>query len=168
MNTLPLQPWYRHRWPWLLMIGPACAVLGGVATFWLALISDDGLVAEDYYKQGMAINRTLLRERAAQQLGLHATVQIVEDRVKVALVSDRGATLPPALRLRVVHPTRAMSDAKVELHRDARGAYTGIATGAVGKPGSRTLILEDAGQTWRLTGALDSERTQRGELRPNP
>jgi hypothetical protein len=167
MNTLPLQPWYRHRWPWLLMIGPACAVLGGVATLWLALISDDGLVAEDYYKQGMAINRTLSRERAAQQLGLHAAVRIDEDRVQVALTSARGAALPPALRLRVVHPTRAMSDQNIELQRDAQGAYTGIASAPSAAPGARTLILEDAGQTWRLTGALGSQRPQRSELRPN-
>ena len=29
-------PWYRQLWPWLIIIPPAGAVLGGLFTVWLA------------------------------------------------------------------------------------------------------------------------------------
>ncbi|HSC95836.1 MAG TPA: FixH family protein, partial [Burkholderiales bacterium] len=43
------KPWYRERWPWLLMAGPAAVLVAGAATIWIAFASADGLVAEDYY-----------------------------------------------------------------------------------------------------------------------
>ena len=58
-------PWYRHRWPWLLLSGPAAVLAAGAVTAWIAFASADGLVAEDYYKQGMAINKVLAREEHA-------------------------------------------------------------------------------------------------------
>lgn len=166
MNTL-IQPWYRHRWPWFLMIGPVVAVVAGIATLWLAIVSDDGLVADDYYKQGMAINRTLAREQTAHIQGLQAQVALLGEngRVQVELRSTQNANLPIALRLRVVHPTRAGSDQVIELHRDAQGNYSGFATLSLAGP--RTVILEDTAQTWRLVGSLDAAHARRVELRPN-
>jgi hypothetical protein len=62
-------PWYRHRWPWLLMSGPAVVVVAGIFTAWLAISRADALVADDYYKQGKAINKDLRRDHEAQRLG---------------------------------------------------------------------------------------------------
>ena len=56
-------PWYRHRWTWGLMAGPAIVLVAGAVTMVLAIRSDDGLVARDYYKRGLMINR-VLKERA--------------------------------------------------------------------------------------------------------
>jgi len=28
----PVQPWYRHRWPWLLMAGPLAVLVAGFIT----------------------------------------------------------------------------------------------------------------------------------------
>ena len=55
-------PWYREPWPWLLMAGPVTVIIAGGFTAWLAVTSSDGLVADDYYKQGLAINQTLERD----------------------------------------------------------------------------------------------------------
>jgi hypothetical protein len=41
-NMTASTPWYRHRWPWLLMLGPAIVVIAGVATLALAIVTDDG------------------------------------------------------------------------------------------------------------------------------
>ncbi|RPI42555.1 MAG: hypothetical protein EHM59_17550, partial [Betaproteobacteria bacterium] len=57
MSSTPIKPWYREPWPWLLMAAPAAAVLAGAVTLALAIQSYDGLVAEDYYKQGLAVNQ---------------------------------------------------------------------------------------------------------------
>ena len=51
------QPWYKERWPWILMAGPGLVIVAGVITVWLAVVSNDGLVTDDYYKQGLAVNQ---------------------------------------------------------------------------------------------------------------
>ena len=48
--------WYRQPWPWILMAAPGAAVLAGTVTIAVAVQSFDGLVAEDYYKQGLAVD----------------------------------------------------------------------------------------------------------------
>ena len=69
-----MKPWYREPWPWLLMAGPAAVLVAGAATTWIAFASADGLVADDYYKQGLAINKRLGREHAAREGGISASV----------------------------------------------------------------------------------------------
>ncbi|MCC7269385.1 MAG: FixH family protein, partial [Rhodocyclaceae bacterium] len=66
------RPWYAHRWPWLLMAGPAVVVVAGIVTAWIAATTSDGLVADDYYKQGLAINQRLARQDAAAAMQLEA------------------------------------------------------------------------------------------------
>ena len=51
----------RERWPWLLMAGPAIVVVAGFVTLYIAVSTDDGVIAEDYYKRGLLINRALAR-----------------------------------------------------------------------------------------------------------
>ena len=36
------QPWYRERWPWILMSGPAAVIVAGAITTWIAFASADG------------------------------------------------------------------------------------------------------------------------------
>ena len=58
----PVQAWYREPWPWLVMSGPAIVVVAGIGTAIIAFRTSDGLVADDYYKQGLVINQTLKRD----------------------------------------------------------------------------------------------------------
>lgn len=51
--------WFQDKWPWLLAIPPAFAVIGGFAILYLASATSDGLVAEDYYRRGITINESL-------------------------------------------------------------------------------------------------------------
>jgi len=59
--------WYRQLWPWLLILPPLASVVGGILVLWLAVGTSDGLVAEDYYRQGVTINERLARERAVAE-----------------------------------------------------------------------------------------------------
>ena len=43
MNALP---WYRHRWPWILMAGPAIVVVAGIATAVIAVATADTIVTD--------------------------------------------------------------------------------------------------------------------------
>ena len=140
------KPWYRDRWPWILMAGPAFVVCGGSYAMWLAKNSDDGLVADDYYKRGMAINRTLQRFERAAELELGAVVTVAADGSARLTLSGLERFAPTSLRLRLVHPTRAGFDQSADLIRAADGAYVGrIAPLAT----ARWLVVVET-DAWRL------------------
>lgn len=128
MNTIAAaaptsRPWYRETWPWLLMAGPAIVVVAGFITLYYAIVSFDGMVADDYYKRGLTVNQDLSRLERARALGIsaHLTHDASGRRVVVALAGT--ATLPPTLSLRFVHPTRAGSDQRLTLKQSATGTY---------------------------------------------
>ena len=55
----PPRPWWRFGYVWLLISGPAAVVVAGFVTAWIAVKGADPVVAHDYYKRGMEINKTL-------------------------------------------------------------------------------------------------------------
>ncbi len=139
-----MKPWYREPWPWILMSGPAAVVVAGAFTTWVAFASADGLVADDYYKRGLAINTVLKREQAAERLGIVARVERTQASVRVSL---QGAA-PEFLFVQFVHPTRAGLDQRLRLARTAEGRYE--ANLGPLPPGHWRLVLEDPRAEWRI------------------
>jgi len=132
MNTCALavsspRPWYREPWPWLLMAGPAVVVVAGFITLYIALSTDDGVIAEDYYKRGLLVNKQLARVAESEVRHLGAVARITPDgAVRVALTGlAANAVAPAELRLRLVHPTRAGRDRVAKLERNGEGDYAG-------------------------------------------
>lgn len=62
--AVPAAPWWRHGLVWMLIAGPATVVVAGIATLVIAVRSPDPLVAEDYYRRGIEINKQLAADRA--------------------------------------------------------------------------------------------------------
>ena len=141
------EPWYRDRWPWLIMSVPAISAVLGIAMLMLAMGSYDGLVAEDYYKQGLAINEVLDKEAHAARLGVQADMKIVGERLTVVLRG--GQANPGALILRLAHPTRANEDLKLRLRMSGVQTYE-AAWPQLGE-GRWRVILEDEAGTWRVS-----------------
>jgi len=56
-------PWWRFGYVWLVISGPAVVVVAGFVTLWLALANPETLVAQDYYRRGLDINKTIAAER---------------------------------------------------------------------------------------------------------
>ena len=140
------KPWYREPWPWILMAGPAAVIVAGAVTIWLAVTSSDGLVADDYYKRGLAINQELGRDRAALELGVVATVEAREGVLRVRLES--GSVPPEAVLARLVHATRAGHDQRLRLARVAPGVYE---AGLPALPAGRwSIVIEDPRGEWRV------------------
>jgi uncharacterized protein len=143
----PAVPWYRQRWPWLLMAGPAIVVVAAMVTLWLAISSDDGVVADDYYKRGLVINRMLEREQRADVLQIGADLAIATDgAVRADVAGSADAALPETLRLRLTHATRAGMDRVAVLQRGADGAYRGRVELP---PAGRWLVVLES-DDWRL------------------
>ncbi|MFN0164423.1 MAG: FixH family protein [Burkholderiales bacterium] len=145
---LPVKPWYREPWPWLIMAGPAAVVVAGVITTVIAFRTSDGLVADDYYKRGLTINRTLAREdaAAARQVRAGVSYDATHGRVRVTLSGD--GVLPAAVTLRLTHPTRAGLDHTLVLAHLGGGVYEGSLRLAEGAGARWIAFLETA--EWRL------------------
>lgn len=155
-------PWYKQRWPWFLIAGPAIVVVAGVVTAWIAVESNDGLVTDDYYKEGMAINQRLQRDHRASSLGLHADVMRSGLNVRLMLSAAAGQVeLPAAIVLHLTHPTRAGQDQAVEMISEGAGFYDGKLTADI--TGRWLVMIEDPAGQWRLQGEwqADSEEPLR-------
>ena len=152
MNESTTTPWYRQFWPWFLFALPFAVVVAGVVTAWLAFKDADGLVVDDYYREGRAINQTLDRDRKARELGLSAEIVLHDGRLEVRLASQ-GLTAqaqPAALRLHLEHPTRSEKDHEFLLSRDGTGAYTLLVDENLA--GAWYVTLASVPEAWRLTG----------------
>jgi hypothetical protein len=146
-------PWYRHFHVWLLIAFPALSVAGGIATLWLAFRTDDGLVADDYYRQGMEINLRMARDRNAQAAGLEANLVLEPGagRIRVLLNAAPGFRMPPQLSLSFMHPTRAGLDHAVSLDAAGPMFYEGALPDL--EPARWYAVIE--ADDWRLVKIVD-------------
>lgn len=151
-NRLDSKPWYRQTWPWLLMAGPLAVAVAGVITIWLAVKTSDGLVEDDYYKQGLGVNQRIQRDRQAAALGLAADVMLGGDTrlLRVMVTAQPGVVMPPSLDLKITHPTRPGADQQVTLTQGGDGFYEGRLDAPIS--GRWRVTLEDMKDGWRLTG----------------
>ena len=53
------KPWWRFPLLWMVLAGPAAVVVASFVTLWLVVRAPDPVVAVDYYRQGIEINKTL-------------------------------------------------------------------------------------------------------------
>jgi hypothetical protein len=121
------KPWYKHPLVWMMVTIPFSAVIMGVVMLWLAIDTDDGLVADDYYKQGLEINRVLVRDKKAAELGVSAVINYNNKVRVINLEFNKGAlaSLPETLQLSFQHATRANSDVVVTLNHGIGNQYIG-------------------------------------------
>jgi hypothetical protein len=144
-------PWYKQPWPWLLMIMPATAVVAGLYTYSLAASGSSGLVVDDYYKVGRAINYSLAKGHKATELGLQGNMVLSGQAVTLtldnAVVQDQQQ-----LVLKLFHATFPDRDQEVLLSKSATGQWTGrIHALSAGKWYTQLLPLD---ASWRLDGVL--------------
>ena len=138
----------RSAWPWLLAAGPVAVVLASLATAWLAVSRDDGVVAENYYKLGLTINRRLEAERQrAPQTGATLEFGAAGD-VRVRLLGP-GVD---AKRLRLVVRPPGETDGRhaLALEPAPGGEFVGTLREVVS--GRRIVVLEADG--WRFPVTL--------------
>lgn len=145
-----VNPWYREPWPWLLMAGPAAVIVAGAITAWLAFSTSDGLVADDYYRQGLAINQTLARFETARRLGVVAHVQVAADLTRIRVTLEDGPSPPQLLDMHFVHATRAGNDVRLRLARTGERHYEAAFRPLV--DGHWRVRMDDPGRGWSVTG----------------
>lgn len=150
-GTREQKPWYLQPWVWLLIALPATAVIGGMVSLYLAITTSDGLVVDDYYTRGKAINRDLARDRAAQSHRLEARfdLDIAGNRVTLTLLSPDYVP-PREARLAFLHPTQPGHDQRIMLERIGEGQYAGV----IGELGRGKWYVQLEADDWRLSGRM--------------
>lgn len=162
-----IKPWFKQFWPWILIGIPGLTVVACGITIYLAIVTQDGLVDDDYYKSGLAINDALDRSKAAEDMGLSAYLRIGGGRdggsryLEVFFEAPAGSG---PLTLKLLHPTRAHQDQILELIPSGTGHYTAqLPTMA---PGNWYLSLSDDSEKWKISGRIAFPSHQDARLTP--
>ena len=128
-------------------------MIAGVITITIAVKTADSLVADDYYKEGRAINQRLEKDQAAQSQGIQLTASIRPQssgaqRIQVIFQANPGVPAPDAIRLRLSHPTLNQMDVTATLVKSADGSYRSEVPGL--SSGRWYAQLEDDQSHWRV------------------
>jgi hypothetical protein len=143
------KPWYRHLWPWLLLLGPLLVVIAGSITAWIAFTRQDALVVDDYYKQGKAINQDLHRDRAASGLALRATLRYDAAGGRLdGNITSHGKPYVGKVTVRMVHSTLPEKDLSIAAVAGSDGGFS--APLPMLEMAHWQVEIEDAGREWRL------------------
>jgi hypothetical protein len=152
-ESMPETPWYKQFWPWVLIALPATAVAASIATLMIAMHEPDGVVADDYYKHGLAINRVIERDRRAAELGLSASITLnPEDGKSLIVLTGNEPLGDEQVVLKFLHPTRANQDYETFLRPSAPGVYLGDFKSLA--PGNWHVQVMSEDGDWRMTGRL--------------
>ncbi len=164
MQTILKRAWYKEPYVWLIIFFPAIAVIGGIITIYIAVVTSDGLVVDDYYKQGLEINRTLAREKTAAQYGLLANVHFDMEHKSIRLILTKKTAyhLPSQVTLSLTHRTRPGFDKEIVLPKISNNEYYApLPHIEIGNWNVR-LLADD----WRLVGITNLPKTQMLTISP--
>ncbi|MBU1191106.1 MAG: FixH family protein [Gammaproteobacteria bacterium] len=166
MNSIQPTPWYRQFWPWFIIALPFTAVVASFATLIIATQNPDGLVADNYYKEGLGINQALARDQQAAALGLSGLVRLDNNTQKLilTLTATGPVTQYTDLQLRMVHPTRQHLDRTLSLTHEGDDRWSTPLVPL--SSGHWHLQLESAQGDWRMTGRLLQPEQQQAVLQP--
>jgi hypothetical protein len=137
---------------WLLIALPTVAVIESFIFLGFAIVTDDGMVEDDYYRRGTEINRVLERDQVAVQLGLEGKLEMSQEHHTLALrlTAKKDVHWPAQVELKFLYATRSGLDRSLILSRHADGTYRAPLPDLVLGHWNVQLVA----QNWRLTGSL--------------
>jgi uncharacterized protein len=133
MEALLQQPkkkadrWYKEPWMLVVIGGPLFVVLASLFTAFLAYKGADNVVAQDYYKQGLMINKDIQKDANARQYNMSAEVVLDAAAGKIVLHLE-GTQLPTAVYFSIAGPVDGTTNElvrKIILSQVRSGWYEG-------------------------------------------
>lgn len=147
------EPWYKQFWPWFLISLPLSVVIASIVTINLAIKTNDGLVSDDYYKEGLGIHRDADSAAKAKALGIAAALDYDAETGALSVALDEPLSdAAGVLSLEIVHPTRPDNDRFTQLTPIGPGRYAGRVEPIV--PANWRLTLQPEDGRWRIVGRL--------------
>jgi len=122
MEMTASKPWYKQFYPWMIIAIPFLTVVGCIITITLAVTSPNALVKDNYYKEGLAINRDKERLSHAEKLNLQGFLRGDRHQLSLVLQGDLEQW-PETLDMYFSHATREELDRNVIMHKIAAGQY---------------------------------------------
>ncbi|MHB0776319.1 FixH family protein [Halomonas sp. WWR20] len=149
----PPRPWYKEFWPWFLLAILAASVAMGTTFLVLSITSFDGMVEDNYYKKGLAINEILDQEQHAAELNMAAALNI-DDLTGDITVELQGDSRPEQLQLNLIFPAQGRQDQSILLQRVRDGHYVGQIPRQLEYRWYVQLqpVAQDGPPEWRLNG----------------
>jgi len=156
------RPWYKQWMVWMVIAPPLTAVIAGIITINIAIESDDGLVVDDYYKQGLGINQTLQRDHLARKMNIEADLFVESKQIKLRF---NNALEQSDLTLHFIHPTQSQRDVRVEMSSLSENTYQAELPDKLS--GNWNILLEPADKSWRVSGRINFQKQSSSRLIPN-
>lgn len=105
-------PWFKNPMVWMVIFFPSLAVVAGISTIFIAINTEDGLVVDDYYKNGLQINQVIKYDKRAKEIGLSAFVDTNTNTGEILVSMDASAELElqPEITFKLIHRTRSGLD----------------------------------------------------------
>ena len=156
-----IRPWYKEFWPWMMLGILGSSVIVGTTYLVMSIVSFDGMVEDDYYKHGLAINQVLEKDHRAAALGLSAELRIddLTGDITLELQGDTPATeaqrkelRPERLILALIFPAQDGRDQTLTLERVRDNHYIGQAPNQLKYRWYLQVAPDGADADWRLTG----------------
>lgn len=154
----------RNPYVWMLLCVLGWSVMSGLAMILVAIKTNDGVVVDDYYRQGRLINRRTSLDQQAADYGLRAQLTIDQQLASLHLHRGRLASYPDQLQITLWHSTLSGYDHIQQLTHLGEGHYSYNLKTSL-RPGQWNLELTTT--DWRLVGDIRMPIQSQVELTPS-
>ncbi|WP_438465221.1 FixH family protein [Marinomonas sp. PE14-40] len=151
-------PWYKQFWPWFVIAIPVSSMIVGVIQISFALNSPNDMVVDNYYKEGLGINKVIGKRNLATELNISASIAVDNTTGEVILTTENAQE--QILTLNFYNSAISDKDFNIKLSRIADNQYRGSLDKSIS--GIWNLYLESA-VGWQISARLnltDSNYTQ--------
>ena len=160
-------PWYKQFWPWVLIGLPTSVVIASVITYFLAINGMDSVISKDYYKEGLAVNADLERDKKAVALGLSADIAIDGQNVTMKLSAKDSATVKGLAGQPILLELENLSFQDKNLSATLVPMGDGVWQGKTSANTSQaTWLARVIGPDWRMSHRLDNTTPTHLVLKP--
>lgn len=152
MSPPSVTPWYKQVWPWFLLGLLGVSIFASSTLAVMAIRTSDGLVQDDYYEHGRAINVVIAKQERARELNLSAELRIDPLTSDIVLDLD-GDVHPDTLYLKLIFPTQDDRDQQFVLEHVREGRYLAQGPDNLRYRWYLQLQPDEEDADWRLIGA---------------
>jgi len=116
-------PAYKHPWFWFLMTPLIVVFIVGFTMLYLSIVSNDGVIVDNFYKDGLAIKTREQQDLNARELNLKGNLTLEHTLANLTLTGNIQNE-HYKLWLHFIHPTQESQDIRVPLQKSGN-LYTG-------------------------------------------
>ncbi|MFC3151146.1 FixH family protein [Litoribrevibacter euphylliae] len=155
---------WNQPWLWITLTPLILSVVLGLTMLNISFQIQDGLVTDEYSKEGLTINERIEKEEHAKNLSTQANISVDKASGEMTVLFDSELEqLPNNLLLELIHPIIKDKDQKVVLTHQGNGRYAGqVADDMDGKRYVRLQELQNS--SWVLKGELHFDVTSQATI----